>query len=155
MSTAHDRIRAAAPTSDRSLAFLIADVMRLMRRDFRARSHGLGLTPALTRLLFYVDRQPGCRQTELAGFLDVTPVTLGRMIDRLERQSLVRRVADPADRRVFRIHIASAARPLVARMNALVAKTSEHALADLPRAEREALLGALERVRSRLMPGGE
>ena len=84
----------APRTKDSSLGPVFADSLRLLRRDFYARTKGLGLTPALARLLLYVAREPDSRQTDLAARLEVTPVTLGRMVDRLVQRGYVRRLAD-------------------------------------------------------------
>lgn len=138
-----------------ALGFLLADVVRLMRREFRAQAAGLRLTPALARLLFHVDRQPACRQSDLAALLEVTPVTLGRMIDRLEQRELVRRAPDPDDRRAVRIFLTKGARPLIARMDAIVDRVTERATADLSAAERATLVRHLTRIRDSLSGGGE
>ena len=143
----------ASPTADPPLAFLLADVVRLMRRDFRARATGLGLTPALSRLLFYVAREPGSRQAELAGVLDVTPVTLGRMVDRLAAKGYVRRRPDPADRRAFRVYVAARGAPLLARMAQIATLTSERATRGLQRREQRLLYEALLQLRSNLGAG--
>lgn len=137
-----------------ALGFLLADVVRLMRREFRAQAAGLRLTPALARLVFHVDRQPGCRQSDLAAILEVTPVTLGRMVDRLEQRDLVRRAPDPDDRRAVRIFLTKTARPLIARMDAIVDRVTERATASLSPAERTTLLRLLARIRDDLGAGG-
>ena len=134
-----------------SLGFLLADVLRLSREEFRRNAKGLNLTPQLSRLLFYVD-QPGCSQTELATFLDVTSVTVGRMIDRLESCGFVRRLEDASDRRTFRIHLDRGAAPLLKRMNSILAQTTAHATRGFSEAEHAALVRSLERMRSNLAP---
>lgn len=137
-----------------ALGFLLADVVRLMRREFRVQAAGLKLTPALARLLFHVDRQPGCRQSDLAALLEVTPVTLGRMIDRLEQRELVRRAPDPDDRRAVRIFLTKTSRPLIAKMDAIVDRVTGRATAELSSAEHALLVRLLTRVRDRLSAGG-
>lgn len=129
-----------------SLGFLLADVLRLSRAEFRRQASGLRLTPALSRLLFYVDQKPGCSQAELATFLDVTSATVGRMIDRLEGGGFVRRLHDSTDRRTFRIHLDTAAAPLVARMHEALARTTEKLLLGIPPAEEAALRHTLLRM---------
>ena len=145
--------RRPAPT-DPSLGFLLTDLIRLMRADFRRRAEGLGLTPALSRLLFYVNQRPGCSQAELASFLDVTSVTVGRMIDRLERSGFVRRRADSHDRRAFRIHLDQAARPLVTRMNAILEQTTARATRGMPKREYIGLVRGLQMLRANLESTG-
>jgi DNA-binding MarR family transcriptional regulator len=129
-----------------SLGFLLSDVLRLSRSEFRRQATGLRLTPALSRLMFYVDQKPGCSQAELATFLDVTSATVGRMIDRLESGGFVRRLPDSTDRRTFRIHLGTAAAPLVARMHEALARTTEKLLAGIPREEEAALRRTLLRM---------
>jgi DNA-binding MarR family transcriptional regulator len=65
-----------------------------------------------------LDRQPGLSQKELAEILEVEPITVARLIDRLERQGMVERRDDPADRRVWRLHLLPPARPVLAEMAA-------------------------------------
>jgi len=139
-----------APGTEPPLAFLLADVVRLMRRDFRARATGLGLTPALSRLLFYVAREPGSCQAELAALLDVTPVTLGRMVERLVKKGYVQRRPDPADRRAFRLYVAARGEAPLRRMAEIAALTSERATQGLPATDRRQLHEALLRLRTNL-----
>ena len=136
-----------------SLGYLLSDVVRLMRRDFYSRTSGLGLTPALARLLFYVHRHPGARQLELAALLDVTPVTLGRMVDRLAASGYVRRRADRADRRAVRVHLARAGAPIVARMARISELTHARATRGLTQRERATLVGLLGRLQTNLGAG--
>jgi DNA-binding MarR family transcriptional regulator len=133
-----------------SLGFLLADVLRLSRLEFRRQASGLPLTPALSRLLFYVDQRPGCSQAELAGFLDLTSATVGRMIDRLEAGGFVRRQPDANDRRAFRIHLDAAAGPLIGRMHAALDRTAARAMRGIDDDEQAALRATLERMRANL-----
>lgn len=137
---------AADAGADLALGYLLADVVRLMRRDFRSRATGLGLTPALTRLLLHVHRVPGCRQADLAALLDLTPVTLGRMIDRLAVRGYVRRRPDPIDRRAVRVFVAARGKPLLARMTTIVGQTTARATGGLAAGEQAALQALLRRL---------
>jgi DNA-binding MarR family transcriptional regulator len=130
--------------------FLLSDTVRLLRAEFARRVPGFALTPALIRLLFYVQRVPGCRQVEIAEWLDISPVTVGRMIDRLEEQGLVCRESDPGDRRVSRVHLGKAAKPHMTRLNAYADRVTEQAFAGFSRQEYDALLVALGRVHDNL-----
>lgn len=143
----------AGPNPQDALGFLLTDVVRLIRADFTARTRDIPLTPALHRLLFFVNRYPGCRQVELANWLDVTPVTVGRMIDRLERRNLVRRTRAPDDRRVSRVHVAAGAASLLEQLNERATETRERAVAGIAERDRTALLAALGRVRDNLQAG--
>jgi len=133
-----------------TLAYQLVDAVRLVRRDFRARATGLGLTPALARLLFFAYRRPGCRQAELAAHLDVTPVTLGRMVDRLAALGYVRRLRDASDRRAARIHVTPRGRPLVTRMKAIAALTEARSLRGFAADERRQLVVLLGRLQANL-----
>lgn len=144
--------RSAAAPPQSQLGFLMSDVLRLLRADFASRASDMPLTPALHRLLYNVHRHPGCRQVELADWLEITPVTVGRMIDRLEQQGLVRRVDEPGDRRVLRVFIAPKAGPLLAQINAKAEQTRERAFRGMSEAQRAALLGALAQLRDNLQP---
>lgn len=95
------------------LLFLLHDTARQMRleADRRARAHGM--TRAQWVILLRLDRQPGLSQKELAEILEVEPITVARMIDRLEERSMVERRDDPADRRIWRLHLRPAARPVL------------------------------------------
>ena len=87
------------------LPFEIAETAHAMRRAFDRRAVSLGVTRAQWKVLFRLTRFPGLRQVELAEMLDVEPITLSRIVDRLEEASLVERVPDPADRRAWRLQV--------------------------------------------------
>ena len=144
---------AAAPDEAR-LALLLSDVLRLLRQDFAQRSAGTALTPALWRLLFHVERNEGGRQTDFAERLELTPVTIGRMIDRLERQQLVRRVADAQDRRASRVYLGRRAAPMLERLHQIARGTNARASSGLEPAALEALLATLARIRTNLQDPG-
>jgi MarR family transcriptional regulator, transcriptional regulator for hemolysin len=144
---------AAERLPESALGYLLSDVVRLMRRDFHERATGLGLTPALARLLFHVYRVPGSHQTELAHRLDITPVTLCRMVDRLAERGFVRRQADPRDRRAVRVYVAARGEPLVARMTRIADETGARALKGVAARERAALLRLLGKLAHNLGGG--
>lgn len=96
-----------------SLAFLLNDTSRLLRRRFDARARSLGVSRAQWQVLFALSRTEGINQTGLADYLEVETITLCRMVDRLAEAGLVERRADPADRRAWRLHLTATARPLL------------------------------------------
>ena len=89
------------------------DVARLIRTKFDQRARAYGMTRAQWIILLRLDRQPGMSQNELAGICEVEPITVGRLIDRLEARGLVERRADPDDRRIRRLHLLPASGPLL------------------------------------------
>lgn len=92
----------AEPITD--LLTLLGDLGRMIRveADKRARAHGL--TRAQWFILARVEQEPGLSQRALAGLLEVEPITVARLVDRLEAQKLVERRPDPHDRRIWRLH---------------------------------------------------
>jgi DNA-binding MarR family transcriptional regulator len=88
-----------------SLGFLISDVSRLMRRRFDERARLIGVTRAQWRTLTTLSRHEGINQGGMADLLEVEPITLCRMIDRLEEANLVERRRDPGDRRAWLIFL--------------------------------------------------
>jgi DNA-binding MarR family transcriptional regulator len=92
---------------------LLHDVARQMRTyaDQVARAHGL--TRAQMVILGRLEGQPDVSQNELAAAAEVAPMTIARLIDRLEELGLVKRCTDPEDRRVWRLRLSPAAVPLL------------------------------------------
>lgn len=90
---------------ERDLLFLLHDVARLLRVDADKRARAHGMTRAQWAILIWLDRQPGISQKELAELLEVEPITVARLIDRLEGRGMVERRPDPRDRRIWRLHL--------------------------------------------------
>jgi DNA-binding MarR family transcriptional regulator len=97
----------------RELTFQLVETARLMRTfvDQRARQHGT--TRAQWGVLARLRRHEGLNQAALAELLDLQPISLARLIDRLEQQQLVRRGSDPADRRAHLLTLTPEGRRLV------------------------------------------
>ena len=93
--------------------FLISDVSRLMRRRFDERARAIGVTRAQWRALTALSRHEGINQGGLADLLEVEPITLCRMIDRLEEVGHVERRRAPADRRAGHLYLTAPSRPLL------------------------------------------
>ena len=87
---------------------------------------------------------------ELADALDIEPITLCRMIDRLEEAGLVERRRDDADRRAWRIHLTKAAAPVIAKLEAMGVGFNADILAGIDDAERETTIRVLARIRHNL-----
>lgn len=97
------------PNFDRDLLFLIHDVARLLRVDADKRARAHGMTRAQWAILIWLERQAGLSQKELAEILEVEPITVARLIDRLQARGMVERRPDPKDRRIWRLHLRPAA----------------------------------------------
>jgi DNA-binding MarR family transcriptional regulator len=140
------------PTLNRTLGFLAHDVARLMRKRLEQRTRSLGLTRAQWSVLAHLARyeEEGINQSRLADILDVEPITLGRILDKLEHCGLVERRPDPSDRRAWLPRLTQKAGPILDRLWELGAANREHAMRGLSEAEREQLLELLIRVKTNL-----
>ncbi len=134
-----------------NIAFLTSDVSRLLRKRFDVVSRRFGVTGPQWRMLAVLRRTPGINQGALAQWLEVEAITAGRMIDRLEKASMVERRADPADRRAWRLFLTDAATPLLDELFLCATDVFEEALQGFSPAESELLLALLERVRANLL----
>lgn len=133
-----------------TLGFVLADVSRLMRREFEKRLQGSSLTLAQARALINVARHEGVRQVDLADLLEVQPITLARLIDQLVDAGLVERRPDPADRRAYQIYLTPAAAPQLEAIERVGAAIRADALVDLSAEQAADLLAALRKMRDRL-----
>jgi MarR family transcriptional regulator, transcriptional regulator for hemolysin len=100
----------------REFAFLIHDVARMMKTCADHAARPCGITRAQWAVLAKVERSEGLKQSELADMLDIQPITLTRLIDRLCEAGLLERRPDPDDRRAKRLYLLPAAKPLLDRM---------------------------------------
>lgn len=92
---------------------LLHEVAHLMRTQFDQRARARGMTRAQWVILKRLERTPGLSQNELASLLEVEPITVGRLIDRLEGRGLVERRDDPKDRRIHRLHLTPKSKPIL------------------------------------------
>ena len=130
-----------------TLPFEIGETAHALRKAFDRRACGHGVTRAQWKVLFRLERQAGLRQIELADMLDIEPITLSRIVDRLEEGGLVERVADPSDRRAWRLHITAKARPLVEKLHVLADEMIAEAFAEIDPQDIEITRKVLGRVR--------
>lgn len=137
-------------TDTDNLGALIADVSHLLRRAFDERARDIGVSRPQWRVLTMLRRHEGINQGGLAELIEVEPITLCRMVDRLQEADLVERRADPTDRRAWRLFLTARARALLDDMRPLALGLFEDAMAGLSAAEQEGLLRALARVRTNL-----
>jgi len=137
----------------RTLGFVLNDVARLMRKRFeqRARAAALGLTRAQAAVLAHLARQEGINQASLAQLLELEPITLARLLDRLQAVALIERRADPKDRRAHLLFLTGAAYPLLDRIFALAAEVREDALTGVPESERDGLVDLLIAMKANLI----
>lgn len=137
--------------SESGLGFLLHDVSRLLRRGFDRRVGALGLTQAQWRAIAHLSRNQGIKQAALADILEVRPITLTRLIDRLAASAWVERRPDPDDRRAVRLFLTAKAQPILAKIEALAAEIREEALAGLSPDRRRSLVEALQAMKRSLL----
>ena len=133
-----------------TLPFEIGETAHALRRAFDRRAATLGVTRAQWKVLFRLSRTPGLRQVELADILDVEPITLSRIIDRLEEAGLVERLRDPDDRRAWRLEITTKAQPLIAKLRALAEELMDEAFAGLSEDELALMRSKLAKIRDNI-----
>jgi MarR family transcriptional regulator for hemolysin len=133
---------------DSNFAFEVAETAQVLRRDFDRRAAELGVTRAQWRVLARLSRQDGVRQVELAEALDVEPITLCRMIDRLEEAGMVERRADEEDRRAWRIHLTAKALPLIETLRGIAENFLAEVLSGVSDREQAGVRDVLARVRA-------
>lgn len=133
-----------------NIGTLMAQVSRLMRRTFDIRARQIGVTRPQWQVLSLLARHAGINQGGLAEILEVEPITLGRMIDRLQDSQMVERRPDPADRRAWRLHLTPKGEEQIERLRPFAEETLETALEGISAAEREQLMTILDRIRGNL-----
>ena len=137
-------------SQNRKILFTISDVGRLLRTyaDQKARQHGM--TRAQWAVLLRLERREGLKQSDLAEDLDIQPITLTRLVDRLCDNDLIERRPDPNDRRAKRLYLKPAARPLLDRIAEQVEVLAGTVLAGIEPAAIGAMLAQLGLARENL-----
>ncbi|HYC18463.1 MAG TPA: MarR family transcriptional regulator [Pseudolabrys sp.] len=134
----------------REFAFTIMDVARLIKTYADQRARQFGISRAQWAVLIRIDRHEGLKQTELADMLDLQPITLTRLLDRLSDNGLIERRADPNDRRANRLYLKPAAKPLLDRLADLGADMMETVLDGISMTSIERMLKELGAVKDNL-----
>jgi MarR family transcriptional regulator for hemolysin len=134
----------------REFAFTIMDVARMLRTYADQRARQFGISRAQWVVLIRIDRTQGLKQSELAEILDLQPISLTRLLDRLAESGLIERRADPNDRRANRLFLTPAAKPMLDRLAALGADMMETVLDGLDVKSIERTLKELGSVKENL-----
>jgi DNA-binding MarR family transcriptional regulator len=140
---------------ERDLLIVLHDVARLLRTRFDQRARARGMTRAQWVILARLSRQPGMSQNELAGICEVEPISIGRLVDRLEARGLVERRPDPTDRRVNRLHLLPAAQPILEEITSYRDALLDEITEGLDEPARTALVDALLHIKTKLTAEGE
>jgi MarR family transcriptional regulator for hemolysin len=137
-------------STQREIAFTIIDVARMLRTYADQLARQFGISRAQWGVLVRLDRSEGLKQSELAEILDLQPISLTRLLDRLAENGLIERRADPNDRRANRLFLMPAARPLLERLAELGKAMMTTVLEGLDPKSNERLLRDLGLVKDNL-----
>jgi MarR family transcriptional regulator, transcriptional regulator for hemolysin len=137
-------------SQNREILFTISDVGRLLRTYADQKARRFGQTRAQWAVLLRLERREGLKQSDLAEDLDIQPITLTRLVDRLCDNGLIERRPDPNDRRAKRLYLTPAARPLLDRIEGQVEELAEKVLAGVDPAAVGVMLTQLGLARENL-----
>jgi MarR family transcriptional regulator, transcriptional regulator for hemolysin len=135
----------------RRFGFMLKDVTRLYAERFEQHAASLGLTLLQCRALVHLADNEGVSQVRLAELTDLEPMTLVRILDRMEGMGWLERRADPRDRRVHCLYLTGKARPLLDDIRRLMDVIWGEAFAGVPKRQSDLLMELLEKVRSNFM----
>lgn len=134
-----------------AIGYRLADNSRQLRRLFDDRVRGLGLTGPQARLLLALERHPRENQAFYAERLEIEPITLTRIVDRLEDAGWIERKSDPGDRRARILHLTDKSRGIVTRLNSSVEALFEDMLDGFDPAERVIFGSLLDRIAANIV----
>ncbi len=132
---------------DMNFLFTLGEVQRMVRAyaDKQAARHGI--TRAQWAVLAKVERSEGLKQTELAEQMEMQPITLTRLVDKLCNNGWIERRGDATDRRVNRLYLRKAARPLLGKLSGLRSEITATALEGISPADAHRLLDQLDLIK--------
>ncbi|MGG6897091.1 MULTISPECIES: MarR family winged helix-turn-helix transcriptional regulator [Rhizobium] len=134
-----------------TLGFVLHDVARLLRKRFEQRAKDLGLTRSQWQTLAYLANNEGIHQAGLAEMLEIEPITLVRILDKLSERGLVERRQHPSDRRSWLLYMREEARPLIDAMRDIGDQTRKEALDGVSPEDRDRLYELLTLMKSNLL----
>jgi MarR family transcriptional regulator for hemolysin len=136
---------------DRSLGVLISDVAKMLRRSFDRRLQSLGLTQAQWRAIINISRTEGMSQTALADCLEIQPITVGRLIDRMESAGWVERRGHPLDRRAVQLYLTPKCEPILNEIHSRASDMMAECVTGMPAAAQTQLFENLQRIKRNLV----
>lgn len=139
------------PEPEGAFGFLLHDVARLLRRNFNHRMQILGLTQAQCRVILHLSRNEGIQQVALAEILEVQPITLARLLDKLETAGLVERRRDSSDRRAYCLSLTASAHPLLEQIWSLAAETRAAAINGVTEPQLAQFFSTLQTMKNNLL----
>lgn len=140
---------------ERAFGFVLHETARLLSKRFDQKARAIGLTRAQCSVLFRLSMQEGMNQARLAELMEMEPISLARLVDRMEQAGWIERRPDPNDRRARRLYMTAKAKPVYERMIAVGLETRGEALAGIPQADRDRMIDLLIQVRRNLSERGD
>ncbi len=132
---------------DMNFLFTLGEVQRMVRAYADRQAARYGITRAQWAVLAKVERTEGLKQSELAELMEMQPITLTRLIDKLCDNGLIERRGDQKDRRVNRLYLRKAARPLLGKLAGLRSELTAAALDGISPADAHRLLDQLDLIK--------
>ena len=139
----------------RSFGFLMHDVSRLLRKSFDRHASAIGLTRAQWRVLAHLSRNEGVKQAGLAEILEIKPITLARLLDRLDAHGWVERRSDPTDKRARRLFLTRKGRSILRELRVVALSVRAEARSGLTDVEQDLLIDQLRAVKENLLSADE
>jgi MarR family transcriptional regulator for hemolysin len=134
----------------RNFGFLLKDISRLYSLNFERHATELNLTLAQCKVLCYLQRNEGISQVRLAYLTDTDPMTLVRILDRMEVDRLIERRPDPVDRRARRLFLLASAVPVLREIWRVSDRARAETMSGLSTADRAQLVNSMQRIHSNL-----
>jgi len=144
-------VSALRPNLERNLGFLLADISRMARKEFDRRVRDLGLTRAQWLFLYYLARQPGCTQSDLAELLQMEKITVSRQAKRLEQAGWIQRADHADDGRAYHLELTPRAGRVIARLDERADRLRDDYLQGLSPARRASLMADLTLIKANLL----
>ena len=132
---------------DMNFLFTLGEVQRLVRAYADKEAARFGITRAQWAVLAKVERNEGMKQTELAEQMEMQPITLTRLIDKLCENDWIERRGDASDRRVNRLYLLKGGRALLGKLSGLRSELTASALDGINPADAHRLLSQLEQIK--------
>jgi MarR family transcriptional regulator for hemolysin len=139
-----------AQSDEKSFGYVLVDVTRLFRKHFDRRAVPLGLTRSQWRALKAIGHKEGMSQTELADFLEMEPIPVGRVIDRLQDSGFVERRADPTDRRRWRLYVTEKAHGVIDSMEDISRELRRESQRGIKSADMQTMIDVLNKMKENL-----
>ncbi len=129
------------------LGLEIYETYRTVRRHFDRRARALGFTQAQWRALLRLDGNPGISQARLADLLDMQPISLARILDRMASADLIERRPDPNDRRVVQLFLTPESTPVLSVLREIAEDVRAIATKGLSVDEQTNVIASLHQMR--------